>query len=532
MKHYRLAVIGILALALLILVLPAGRRVFWSSNEARYPLLAQDILDHGRWVVPELRGQLYLNKPQLHFWSIAVASLPSGRVSELSGAIPSVLSALAMVGAVVAIGTLLWGGQAGLLAGLILTTAMPFFTFGHVAIPDMMLSAFMTWSLYWFLRAWRSEWARGPLVGFYLFVALAIAAKGPPGFAALAAVVVTTLGTDGPRGLVRLRPVLGLSILALCTLAWIVPYHLQSQGVFKSQVLAGHYGIWFFQRSVLARVTGLTDTLIAFFPWTVFLVTAPWWWRQAPLDDGRRRIVLWTLTLWLLFVFSGPVQAHYLLPVYPLLALLTAEFLARGDAQEGRRLLRVAAAVSLVCAMAVALALIVRPPEVLSAAHDINFFPDAWWERGLAAGIVVVGSIAAYLLARRDAWAAMTVTGALTIALILVLIGVGYPARYARAHDVRPLAAVAARSLAPGGTVVAYPALALSYDFYLRRLVVEVVSIDRMLATLASQTPGQVVIALRKDWEALIARAPTSWRVLATDTVDGREVVVAGSPTP
>ena len=124
----------------------------------------------------------------------------------------------------------------------------------------------------------------------------------------------------------------------------------------------------------------------------------------------------------------------------------------------------------------------------------------------------------------------MTVAGALTLAPIIVLAGVGYPARYARAHDVRPLATAAASHLAPGGTVVAYPDLPLSYDFYLRRPVVEIESVERVLAMLASPTPGQVVIMSGKDWRALIARAPSSWRVLSTDTVDGKKIVAVGSP--
>src|SRR5574341_2304496 len=81
-----LALAGIFALAVLILTGSAGRRGLWSSDEARFALLAQDILDHGRWLVPELRGQLYLNKPQLHFWAIALASFPVGRVTELTAA--------------------------------------------------------------------------------------------------------------------------------------------------------------------------------------------------------------------------------------------------------------------------------------------------------------------------------------------------------------------------------------------------------------------------------------------------------------
>lgn len=84
MTRSRHALVGILALAVLLPLIPTGRRVLWESNETRYPVLAQDILEHGRWLVPEIRGQLYLNKSQLYFWTIALVSLPAGRVSELS----------------------------------------------------------------------------------------------------------------------------------------------------------------------------------------------------------------------------------------------------------------------------------------------------------------------------------------------------------------------------------------------------------------------------------------------------------------
>ena len=531
MKQYRLALVGLFALTLLILVIPAGRRVIWGGNEARYPLLAQDILDHRHWLVPELRGQLYLYKPQLYFWTIAVASLPTGRVSELSAAIPSVLSALAAVAAVVAIGTLLWGRRAGLLAGLILATAPPLFSFGHLTIPDMMLGAFLAWALYWLLCAWRAGWTRGPLVGFYLCTALAIASKGPAGFAALAGALISVLATDGRRGLARLQPGLGLLILALCALPWLVPYYLVSHGTLHSKVFVGQYGIWFFSGRLLARVRAIPWALLTFLPWSIFLVAAAWSWRRAP-DEGRRRIVLWTLTLWALFVFAGPPQGHYLVPVYPPFALLTGEFLARGGATASGRLLRAAVVAALVYAIGLAVALILRPTILVASSQDAAFFPDASWERGLAAGVVVAGAMVTCLLARRDAWAATTVAVALTMTVILVLAGIRYPPRFADNFDVRPLAAAAASHLAPGGTVFAYSDLRLSYDFYLRRPVVEIEAVGRVLDLLASPTPGQVLITSREQWQDLISRAPSPWRVLATRTVGEREMVVVGSPPP
>ena len=73
--------LGVLLLALIVAAVPAGRRPFWSSDEARFALLAQDVLDRGQWLVAEVRGETYLNKPQLFFWAVALASLPFGRVT-------------------------------------------------------------------------------------------------------------------------------------------------------------------------------------------------------------------------------------------------------------------------------------------------------------------------------------------------------------------------------------------------------------------------------------------------------------------
>lgn len=524
-----LALVGILALAAVILTVPAGRRIFWSSDESRFALLAQDILDHGRWLVPELRGQLYLNKPQLQFWAIALVSLPAGRVTELTAAIPAIVSALAAVAGVAAIATLLWGRRAGLMAGLILATVPPLFAFGHVALPDMMLGSWMVWSLYWFLRAQRSGWVAGPLAGFYACVGLAVASKGPPGYAALAGGLVAVVGTEGARGLARLRPALGLLILALCAIPWIVPYHLESRGEFASTVLVDHYMTWYFRGGLLDRLSGTGSALANFFPWVIFLAAAPWWWRRAP-DPGRRAVGLWTLTVWVWLGFSGTLRARYLLPVYPLFALLTAEFVARGGERGGGRPLRAAAAVFCASAIGVAVALIVPPPWVFGA-EDAALFPEAPWERALMIVTLVLGGAVTYGLARRGAFDAMVVAVAVTLGAILILMGVMYPARYRRDNDVRPLTDAAAAFAAPGAAVIAHPGARLSYDVYLRRPLVEVKPVEATLAMLA-RSPGQVLITSRERWLGLAPRAGPSWRVLAAHTVAGREMVVVGSSRP
>ena len=173
------SILGVLVLSAMLVATPAGRRPFWSSDEARFALLAQDVVDHGRWLVAELRGRYYLNKPQLFFWAVAAAALPFGRVTEASAAIPALVSSLCGVAGVIAIGRLLWGWQAGAVAGLILATTPLYFEMGHQVLPDGMLNAWLVWALYWLLKAERAGWPLPPVLAFYGCVTAALLSKGP-----------------------------------------------------------------------------------------------------------------------------------------------------------------------------------------------------------------------------------------------------------------------------------------------------------------------------------------------------------------
>src|SRR2546429_5204713 len=117
------SILGVLVLSAMLVATPAGRRPFWSSDEARFALLAQDVLDHGRWLVAEIRGRYYLNKPQLFFWAVAATALPFGRVTEASAALPALVSSLCGVAGAVAAARHVGGRPAAAGAGLLPATA-------------------------------------------------------------------------------------------------------------------------------------------------------------------------------------------------------------------------------------------------------------------------------------------------------------------------------------------------------------------------------------------------------------------------
>jgi 4-amino-4-deoxy-L-arabinose transferase-like glycosyltransferase len=520
-RRQTLAVLGVLGLALLIFALPAGRRPFWSSDEARFALLAQDILDHGRWLVPHLRGELYLNKPQLYFWCIAVLSLPGGRVTELTAAIPSVASAIATVGAVLAIGRLLWGPHVGLLAALVLIATAPFYAFSHAVLADVMMTAFMTWALYFLLRTQMGDGGTGALLAFYGCVGAAVLAKGPAGLAALAAALVATVVTQGPSALARLKPLHGLGILAAAAAVWFAPYLAQSEGRFVSRVLVGHYTPWYFSGGLTPRLVRFAALLGNFLPWTVLLAAAVAWWPRCP-DAGRRWVGAATISLAMVLGLSGHQRARYLLPIYPGLALLVAELVGRAGAEGGRRALAVGAWAF--AAVAAAAAVVVPFLGRFVAGDDRAYLPDSRIELVMIVVLALGAALSQALGARRGAFAAGTVGAALFIAAGMVVEGATYPRRYARDNDLRPLAAAVAQHGPPGLAVVAYPDARLSLDFYVRRPVLEAAT-PEMAAALVSRAPTAVVTE-ETHWPALAAVLPRSSHVVASARVGGRHYVV------
>ena len=526
---------GVLLLSALLVAIPAGRRPFWSSDEARVALLARDALENGRWLVADLRGEEYLNKPQLTFWGVALSSLPFGRVTETSGAIPGAIASIAAVAGVIAIGWRTWGWTTGAVAGLVLATTPLQFDMAHQVLPDMPLSAWLVWALYFLNRAASSGWSRAPMLGFYVCITAALLSKGPAALAGVAGAAVAVALTDGVGTLRRLRPVLGAAVvLVLAGALWLVPYHVRSAGAFQDKVITGHYVTWYTVGSIAGRLESLTEPLIVFLPWTLLLAAAPVWWRQNP-DPARRRIILWTATLWLLISMSGHFRARYVLPVLPGLALLTADVVTAPVAGRAARALRWSALVASLFAVVIAIVVAVPALQPVVARgfmpEDRAYLPTAAWERA-ALAVFALGAAAALVVGvRRRAIRIGAVGLGLALAGMFIVLGITYPPRYTHVFDIRPLSAAAVTGLAPNGVVFGHPDLRLSYDIYIRRPVGELPTEAEVRARLATDPAARVIMSAA-SWEAIAPSVGGAWRVLASATLRDRATVLVGQGAP
>jgi 4-amino-4-deoxy-L-arabinose transferase-like glycosyltransferase len=517
--------------ALALFALPVGRRALFNQDEARFALLAREAVEHGHWLLPHLRGDIYLNKPPLFFWSVALLSWPFGAVTDGTAPLVSVVAALVTLLAVLRTGHLLWGWEAGWTAMLTLATVPFFFFMSHQVFSDMMLTAWLTWALYFFLSARAAPSGGWRLVAFYLCVAGGLATKGPAALMVLGSAVVVTMVEDGWAGLRRLRLPVGLTLIGVSALPWLLSYLLQPERSYVRSVVVGHYAEWYFRPATGSRLVAFLENLGRFLPWSLFLAPALWWdWHNR--DTCRRALILWTVVVAAEVSLSGEQRARYFLPVMPLLALLVAEFLVRAPGEPSGRGRRVA-----VASLAVLLLLSGAAGVFLATGHlgggegeRFIFVPAAGWESVTVALLLVVGPAAALVtLVRRRSGAVAASALALALGGILFIEGLGYPARYTEWHDVPGFAARAAQQLPPGARLLAYPDAGLAYDFYLRRSVREIHEADRLKALLSAPQEGEMLLLVRADrWAPLQQEAGPGWQILASERVARHRMLLLG----
>ena len=433
-----------------------------------------------------------------------------------------------MIG-VIAIGHLLWGWWTGVVAGLVLVTTPFHFEMSHQVLPDLMLNASLVWALYWLLRAQRSGWPLGHLLAFGCLTG-GLLSKGPQALAALAAAGVAVAVTEGGGGLRRMRPLLGGALMFVAAaVVWLGPYSAASAGHFGERVLVGHYLTWYLLGSMLTRLGALATPVLAFLPWMVFVVAAPVWWRGAPSTD-RRRIIAWTATLWVLAAVSGNARARYLLPVFPGLALLTAEFLTAPIAGRALRALRVAAYAAAGLAIGAVVVITTHLAGRL-AGSEHPYVPTARWEQAAIAVLALAAAAALIVAARRGVPGQGAIGLALAMAGVLVVVGITYPARYTRSFDLRPMAKAITTSVPPSGTVLGYPDVRLAYNFYVRRTIIETRDATDVRQRIAAGPPDAILVSADR-WRALGLPDAAAWRILASSRLGGRTILLVGKPAP
>ena len=393
----------LLAFALLYLALGIGLRDPWPSDEPRFALVAQEMLDTGHFWIPHRGGEPYPDKPPIYIWLTALAISLTGSV-RLGFLLPSLLAAVGTLALVGDLARRLYGARIAGFAVAALLASVQFVLQAKAAQIDMVLAFLTTFAAYGLLRHALLGPARGWWLAAWAAVGAGIITKGVgflpllllPGWAWLA-----RRGKTTPLSLkdVGLGLVTMIGVVALWGLPMIVMSLNDAElAAYRDNILFRQTGqryaaSWHHHNPCKYTCGPVTPgpclPLSLAWPWAT-----PGWRGRTRRGDARTTLLLSGVLLIVLFFSLSPgKRGVYLLPALPLLAIAMAPLL---PGLLRRRGLNLVAAILLGVAglalLALAILGIADLPALARLAERHQVAPWYWWMLlGVAAVALLIG---------------------------------------------------------------------------------------------------------------------------------------------
>lgn len=313
-------------------------------DETRYVGVAWEMWLRGDWLVPQLNGQPYPDKPPLLFWLIKAGWGVFG-VGDIWPRLVAPLFGLASLAAAWGLARRLWPGDQtlGLMVPWVLLGSLLWTVFATVTMFDMLNAFFSLLGATGALMACQGRARIGWLL-FAVAIGLGILAKGPVILVYVLPVALLAPWWASPKpnwfgwfGGLAAAVVAGAAI----ALGWAIPAGIAGgeeyrDAIFWGQTVGRVSESFAHSRSFWWYVPILPLVL---FPWALW----PPFWRglrrlaRVP-DPGVRFAIAWAVPGVVILSLVSGKQPHYLLPLFPPIALLIAAALARESEANGSEL--------------------------------------------------------------------------------------------------------------------------------------------------------------------------------------------------
>jgi len=265
-------------LVILALFYSLGGRGLNEPDEGRFAEVGREMAATGDWLTPKLNGVPHLSKPPLTYWLIGLSIRTFG-ATEFAARLPAALAALATLIALYLLVRSAVGEEPGLLSVLVLLSSPLFFVIARLVNTDMLLTCFVTWSV-WSLWRWydsaEHSWYR--ILWFYVFLGLGLLTKGP------VAVVLPLMALAGLRWgnpnltLRKMHWARGALVVLVITTPWFIAVAGTNVEIWK----------YFLGREMVGRVVS-----------SVHRREEPWWYFIPVIAGG--------MLFWLPWLAAAPV---------------------------------------------------------------------------------------------------------------------------------------------------------------------------------------------------------------------------------
>ena len=358
----------------------------------RYATIAFEMVRSGDWIAPHLDDRLYVDKPPLSIWLIALPMALANTTASFTQHTPNLVALLLSVLFLRRLGARLFGrADAGwLAAGIYVSTLLPFALLRDKRI-DPLFGAFLLGAfdfLHAALMAQVPSRARlGNWLGAGLLLAAATLTKGPLAVALFVTVALVHAAWTGRLRALATPDVLAAAALWLALVAFWPLAMLHDIG----------WAAWsqrFSERDFVTRFAGplhyIANLPLRLAPWTLLLPAFAL--ALSPLLRGAGGVALrfplsWFGVVFVLLHVTSAKHSRYLLPAFP--------------------------AASLLC-----LALWIQPPDGVATAHAprVRRLRDAGLRVLLGLGVlagVVAPFVPIWASAARSVWPGLALGGAL-----------------------------------------------------------------------------------------------------------------------
>ena len=340
---YNKALWLITILAIVMLIPFLGLSDFNTKGEPREAVVAYTMLEHGNWILPINNGGDIPYKPPFFHWCIAFFSLFIGHVNEYTSRLPSAVSLVLMT-----IGGFVFYAkrkdtQISLIAAILTLTAFEVHRAGINCRVDMVNTAFMVGAMYLLYRWWEKGKHQLPWLAI-LCMSGATLTKGPVGIILPCFVMGVFMLTQRENfwGIVW-RMALTALLSLIIPFCWYYAAYLQGGDEFlrlvKEENIDRFMGKMAYESHENPAWYNLLTLVMGWAPYTLLLLFSlfilPWkkFSKTRFLENAKKatplQVFTWLAFLLVLFFYCIPKSKRsvYLLPCYPFMAYLIAEYI-------------------------------------------------------------------------------------------------------------------------------------------------------------------------------------------------------------
>jgi len=325
-----------------------GSRGLFESTEGRYALCAWEMVASGNYLTPTLHGKPHWTKPPMGYWAIAAGLRTVGKNSwgaRLANAVAFSLTVL-LTGW---LGVRMFGSTAGWLAALIYATSLFPVMVANTVNTDTLLGLWEILAVCCFWQADdqpRDATSRNWLTGMWAAFGCGFLTKGPPALLPLAVILLFLVFRRRQQGKAGIQLITwpGLALFLVLGFGWYILMVAWNPDLFR----------YFLEDEVVLRVAtdrwsrnpewyqpfriylplllfggGLWSWLLGCFAWRTKMGRRPAWAAlfqecQAPLF-----LLLWLMLPLVIFSLSRSRLPDYVLPLFPVMALVMGREAAR-----------------------------------------------------------------------------------------------------------------------------------------------------------------------------------------------------------